>query len=84
MVGYTCSWMSRKLHFQRRSHNELAVVVRRRNDPARKTMSIKAIPDVTVYPGNSDIDEIAGRVRYERVVLASETCSSEVVRVLSN
>ena len=39
-------------------------------------MSIKAIPDVTVYPGNSDIDEIAGRVRYERVVLASETCSS--------
>jgi len=59
-----------------RSHNELAVVVRRRNDPARKTMSIKAIPDVTVYPGNSDIDEIAGRVRYERVVLASETCSS--------
>jgi len=58
-----------------RSHNELAVVVRRRNDPARKTMSIKAIPDVTVYPGNSDIDEIAGRVRYERVVLASETCS---------
>ena len=27
-----------------RSHNELAVVVRRRNDPARKTMSIKAIP----------------------------------------
>ena len=60
-----------------RAHNQLSVVVRRRFDPARKNFtSSKGVPDVKSYP-NTDINTIAGRVRYERVVLASERCEDE-------
>ena len=60
-----------------RAHNQLSVVVRRRFDPARKNFtSSKGVPEVKSYP-NTDIEAIAGRVRYERVVLASESCEDK-------
>ena len=58
-----------------RSHKQLSVVVRRRFDPARLSNDMKAIPDVSTY---GDLDHIAGRVLYERVVLASELCKGDV------
>ena len=58
----------------RRQHVALTDVVRRRFDPARGTMDPKSEPDVSAYP-KSFRNSLAARVRYERIVLASENCS---------
>jgi len=58
----------------RRTHVAIADVVRRRFDPARGTIDPKAEPDVSAYP-KSFRNILAARVRYERIVLASENCS---------
>jgi len=59
-----------------RDHNDLAVVVRRRFDPGRATNDPKSIPDVHAHP-RTERNDIAARVRYENIVLVSQTCDSE-------
>ena len=61
-----------------RQHNSLSIVVRRRSDPDRRTSDPDAVPDVKTFgDGRSEVAEIAARVKYERVVLASELCDSD-------
>ena len=58
-----------------RDHNDLNVVVRRRFDPARGTKDPKSVPDVNAFP-DTEFNGIAARVRYEKIVLTSETCDA--------